>query len=219
MLLIEDKIQDDLKGVAGVQFCRRGFSLWYCHFKIKTHSKKIGFQNDQLERKHTISDPAFKISRLTSRVSALMSNITNPEALTRSRPFTPPPPSLLRSIHQSGCVQLVLILPTACSDLPVLVGVQSVEEIVTAVLPRSVRELQGRQQWEVRAVFTHTHSVLKNLHIIKIINNYYFLNYISWCQFISLRKKYPLITYFSSLTVTSVMVMKSISEETTGNKI
>lgn len=44
-----------------------------------------------LERKLTISDPAFKITRLTSRVSALMSNITNPEALTRPRPFTRPP--------------------------------------------------------------------------------------------------------------------------------
>lgn len=42
----------------------------------------------------------------------------------------------------------------ACSDLPVLVRVQSVEEIVTAVLPRSVRELQDRQQREVTAVFT-----------------------------------------------------------------
>lgn len=119
----------------------------------------------QLERKLTISDPAFKITRLTSRVSALMSNITNPEALTRPRPFTRPP--LLRSIHQSGSVQLVLILPTACSDLPVLVGVESVEEIVTAVLPRSVRELEGRQQSEVRAVFTntHTHSFLKKIDI------------------------------------------------------
>lgn len=59
---------------------------------------------------------------------------------------TPSPASLLRFIHQSGSMQLVLIPSTACSDLPVLVGVQSVEEIVAAVLPRSVRELEDRQQ-------------------------------------------------------------------------
>lgn len=40
----------------------------------------------------------------------------------------------------------MFILLMVCDDLPVLVGVESVEEIVTAVLPRSVRELEGRQE-------------------------------------------------------------------------
>lgn len=90
-------------------------------------------------------------TRLTSALPASVPNLPPPEAVARPHPFTGAP---LRFIHQPGSMQLVLILPMACSDLPVLVGVQSVEEIVTAVLPRSVRELQDRQQREVTAVFT-----------------------------------------------------------------
>lgn len=52
-----------------------------------------------------------------------------------------------------SCVA-VFILLIICNDLPVLVGVQSVEEIVTAVLPWRVRELEDRQEWKIKAVFT-----------------------------------------------------------------
>lgn len=56
--------------------------------------------------------------------------------------------------HHSSRVWLVFILLIICNDLPVLVGVQSVEEIVTAVLPWCVRELEDRQEWKIKAVFT-----------------------------------------------------------------
>lgn len=64
-----------------------------------------------------------------------MSNAANQEALRR-------PLYSWSATRQSSHVCLVFVLLIVCDDLPVLVGVQSVEEIVTAVLPRSVRELE-----------------------------------------------------------------------------
>lgn len=89
----------------------------------------------------------FKVTHFTSLISACMSNVTNHQALRR-------PLYSWSATHQSSRVRLVFILLIMCDDLPVLVGVQSVEEIVTAVLPWSVRELEDRQEWKIKAVFT-----------------------------------------------------------------
>lgn len=57
------------------------------------------------------------------------------------------------SINPVACGSLFILLIT-CDDLPVLVGVQGVEEIVTAVLLRRVGELEDGQEWKIKAVFT-----------------------------------------------------------------
>lgn len=81
----------------------------------------------------------FKVTHIASLVSACMSNVTNYGALRR-------PLYSWSATHQSSHVWSVFILLIICDDLPVLVGVQSVEEIVTAVLPWRVRELEDRQE-------------------------------------------------------------------------
>lgn len=89
--------------------------------------------------KSHISPPSFQ---------AACPKITNYEALRR-------PLYSWSAAHQSGHVCSVFILLIICDDLPVLVGVQSVEEIVTAVLPWRVRELEDRQEWKIkRCVYT-----------------------------------------------------------------
>ena len=68
-------------------------------------------------------------------------------------------------IHGSSlqlCVWRLFILLIVCGDSPVLVGVQRVEEIVTAVLLRRVRELQDRWERggrEIRVLFAQRTAV------------------------------------------------------------
>lgn len=81
----------------------------------------------------------FKVTHFTSLISVCVSNLTNYRALRG-------PLYSWSATHQSRHEWLVFILLIICDDLPVLVGVQSVEEIVTAVLPWRVRELEDRQE-------------------------------------------------------------------------
>lgn len=65
-------------------------------------------------------------------------------------------------IHQSSHVWWVFIPLIICGDLPVLVGVQGVEEIVTAVLPRRVRELRGperNEKMKILSAFTQRMTI------------------------------------------------------------
>ena len=81
----------------------------------------------------------FRVTHFTSLVSVSRPNVGNYAALRR-------PLYSWSATHQSSHVWSVFILLIICGNLPVLVGVQSVEEIVTAVLPWRVRELEDRQE-------------------------------------------------------------------------
>ena len=94
----------------------------------------------------------FRVTHFTSLISASVSDITNRGALRR-------PLYSWSAAHQSSHVRPLFILLIICDDLPVLVGVQSVEEIVTAVLPWRVRELEDRQEWKIKAVFTQRTAI------------------------------------------------------------
>lgn len=61
---------------------------------------------------------------------------------------------------------LLFIALITCADSPVLVGVERVEEVVTAVLPWRVRELQGRQERKIKAVFRRRATIRKPLTVV-----------------------------------------------------